>query len=151
MLSPEEREQIVNSAKEDEKSALEEQTQHLDEAKAAADEAAGHDKEAKQAEVAMKNPPKDLSEGDKNSFIEDKKNVIQSAKAAAKESRDKEAEARKAADESKAKASAAHEHGLHPELPTNDDEKNQFKQQTTEALDCAKNDLQTTQQASDLL
>jgi hypothetical protein len=165
VLTPEERESIIKSAKDDQQSALDEARQHADEAKqhadeakTAGDEAAKSDAEAKAAEVAGKNPPKDLSDDDKAAFVDEKKNAAETAKNNAKEARDKqaeaktaEAEAKKTEAESKAKATAAAARAKDPDVPITAEEKAQARQQNEEGIKSQKEEIATSEQAIQIL
>ncbi|MDB5289453.1 MAG: hypothetical protein JWL69_694 [Phycisphaerales bacterium] len=165
VLTPEERESIIKSAKDDQQSALDEAKQHADEAKqhaneakAAGDEAAKADAEAKAAEAAGKNPPKDLSDDDKAAFIDEKKNAVETAKSATKDARDKqteaktaEADAKKAEAESRAKAALAAGRIKDPDLPVTAEEKAQAKLQNEEGIKSQKEEIVTSEQAIQIL
>lgn len=151
VITKEEREQIVSSAREEQKSALDEAKQHADEAVAAHKEAEKADADAKAADAAAKNPPSDVSADDRPGFIEQKKNEAQQFRDAAKEARDKEAEARKAETESKTKAAASGKRIADPDLALSDEEKSDFKKRNDEQIASLQNDIKDTEQGLKLL
>jgi len=151
VMTKDDRDSAIKSAKEDQQSALDEAKQHADEAKAAKEEADKADADAKQNDALAKNPPSDVSADDRPGYIEDKKNAAQSARDTAKEARDKQAEALKAEKESRAKADAAAARVKDPEVPTMVEDKAQVKQQNEEMIKQLKEEIDNSQQAIKLL
>jgi hypothetical protein len=151
VMTRDDREAAMKSAKDDQQSALDEAKQHADEAKAAKEDAEKADAEAKQNDTLAKNPPSDVSADDRPGYIEDKKNAAQSARDAAKEAREKQAEALKAQKEAQAKAAAAAARVKDPEIPTSADDKAQVKQQNDEMIKQLKEEIDNSQQAIKLL
>jgi hypothetical protein len=151
VMTKEERESAVKSAKDEQQAALDEAKQHADEARQAHDEAAKADADAKAADAAAKNPPKDVSDDDKPGFIEQKKNDAQSARDAAKEARDKEAEAKKAETESKTKADAAGKRAANPDVPVSDEEKAEVKKQNEEMVTQVNDEIRSNEEGLKLL
>jgi hypothetical protein len=151
VMSKEEREQAVASAKSDQQSALDEAKQHADEATAAHREASKAEEDAKAAENAAKNPPSDVSADDRPGFIEQKKNEAQQFRDAAREAREKEAEAKKAEAELRAKAAAAAARAANPDLPVTDDEKAEVKKRNDELVASLKGEVNDTEQGLKML
>ena len=151
VMTKDDRESAIKSAKDDQQAALDEAKQHADEAKAAKEDADKADAEAKQNDALAKNPPSDVSADDRPGYIEDKKNAAQSARDAAKEARDKQAEALKAQKEAQAKADAAAARVKDPEIPTTPEDKAQVKQQNEEMIKQLKEEIDNSQQAIKLL
>jgi len=151
VMTADERNDVIKSAKEDQKAADEETKSHADAAKEATDAATKADAEAKAADTAAKNPPKELTGDDRQSFIDEKKQAAESARTTAKEAREKLVEENKAIAEAKAKSAAAASKAANPDLPVTADEKAEVKKQTDEGLAAAKADLQTAMDADKLL
>ncbi|HEX4796919.1 MAG TPA: hypothetical protein VH370_24220 [Humisphaera sp.] len=147
VMSKDEREAAIKSAKDDQQSALDEAKQHADEAKAAKEEADKADAEAKQNDTLAKNPPSDVSADDRPGYIEEKKTAAEAARTAAKEARDKQAEALKAEKEARTKADGFASRIKDPELPLTDEEKAQAKQQNQDMIKQLKDEIDATQQA----
>lgn len=151
VMTREERDAAISSAKDDQKAALDEARQHADEAKQAREDAAKADSDAKAADALAANPPVDVSADDRPGFIDNKKQEAQTARDAAKEARDKEAEAKKAQAESQAKADAADRRIKNPDAPATDDEKAQTKTQNDQMIAATKAEIENTQQALKIL
>lgn len=151
VMTAEERNDAIKSAKEDQKAADEEAKSQADAVKEATEAATKSDAEAKAADDAAKNPPKDLAGDDRQAFIEEKKQAAESARTAAKEAREKLAEENKALAEAKAKSTAAAAKAANPDVPVTPEEKADVKKQTDEALAAAKAELQTAIDAEKLL
>lgn len=151
VMTKEDRESAIKSAKDDQQAALDEAKTHADEAKSAREEAEKADADAKQNDNLARNPPADVSADDRAGYIEEKKNAAQSARDAAKEARDKQAEALKAEKESRAKADAAAGRVKNPDLPVTDDEKTQLKQQNQDMIKQLKEEIAGSQQTIKLL
>lgn len=144
ILTPDERNSIIESAKSDEQSAADEAKSHADEAKQAADDATKADNDATEALKLAKNPPADISADDKQQYIKDRQSDADNAKQAAKDARDRETEAKKAQKESESKIAAAKAKQKDPDLPTTDDEKADVKKQTEEAIASTKSEIDQT-------
>jgi hypothetical protein len=151
VMTKEQRQGAVQSAKDAQAAATDEAKQHAEEAKTAAEEAAKIEAEAKAAEALAKNPPADVEKDSRDDFIKAKREEAMNLLANAKESRDREKEARKAEAESKAKAAAASKAMANPEIPVTDEEKAQVKAENTEGLAAAKSEVDLLKQAGQLL
>lgn len=146
VMSKDERQSAIDSAKSDQQSALDEAKQHEDEIKQYTADAAKGDADAKAADELAKNPPPDVSADDRQAYIDGKKTEAQSARDAAKEAREKLQEAQKARSESLAKADAAKKKMADPDLPTTDDEKAQVKKENDDMIASLNIDLANAQQ-----
>ncbi len=151
VMTREQHDDAVKSAKDMQDSAREEVKQRGEEAKNASDEAAKFEADAKAADALAKNPPADVDKDAREDFIKGKKDEAESLRNSAKESRDKEKEARKAESESKSKVAAATKAMANPELPVTDDEKAQVNKDNEEGFANAKSEIETLMQASQLL
>ena len=151
VMTPDERQQAITSAKSDQQSTLDEAKQHADEAAQAHQEATKADDDAKTADNAAKNPPSDVSADDRPGFIEQKKNEAQQFRDAAKEAREKEAEAKKAEAEARAKAATAAGRVANPDLPVTDDEKNDVKKQNEDQVTDLKTQISDTERGLKML
>jgi hypothetical protein len=165
ILSKEEREQRVQSAKDQAQSARDEAKQyddqikqHQQEAKEANDEAAKQLKAAQDADALAKNPPKDVGADDRESYINDRKNEAQSARDAAKEANDRMTEANKSGDEAKksqaeatTKAATFDKQAANPEQPATDEEKQQIVKDNAELVDRLKQQINSSEQAQQML
>jgi hypothetical protein len=123
VLTSEDRDSAIRSAKDDEQTALDEVKQHVDDAAAAESEARQHDADAQAAEDLANHPPADVSADDRQAYVAGKKSDAGSARDAAKDARGRESDANKARLLAQAAADAAVQRAAHPELPLNDDDK----------------------------
>jgi colicin import membrane protein len=151
VMSKEDREQVIASAKTDQQAAQDEARQHADEVKQAQADAAKADADAKAADALAKNPPADVSADDRPGFIDQKKTEAQQARDAAKDARDKEVEAKKLQDESTAKAAAAGKKITDPTTPLTDDEKAEVKKENDDQVTALTNDISEGEQGLKLL
>jgi hypothetical protein len=151
VMSKEDRDQAVASAKSDQQSALDEAKQHADEAAQAHQEATKAEESAKSADNLAKNPPSDVSADDRAGFIEQKKSEAQQFRDSAKEARDKEAEAKKAEAESRSKAAAAASRAVNPDLPVSGDEKADVKKQNDDQIADLKKQIADTERGLKML
>lgn len=141
VMTKEERQSAIDSAKADQQSAQDEVKQHDDETKQLTEDATKADADAKAADALAKNPPSDVSADDRPGYIEGKKADGQTARDAAKEAREKLEEAKKARDESLAKASNAKKKTADPDLPLADDEKADVKKENEETIASLKTEI----------
>jgi hypothetical protein len=151
VLTKEQRESAINSAKEAQGSATEEAKQHADEAKTAADEALKYEADAKAADALAKNPPADVENDAREDYIKGKKEEAEQLRTSAKEARDREKEARKGEAESKGKFAAAGKAITNPETPVGDEEKAQVIKENEAGLANAKSEAETLTQAVQLM
>jgi hypothetical protein len=147
VLTKEEREAKVQEAKDAASSAQAELKQHADEAKEASQEAAEKDKAAAAADKLAKDPPPDISADDRAGYIEERKAEAQAARDAARDARDRESEAKKAITDAQARLDAVNKLAANPELPQTDDERAEVKQQTAQAIDTTRQEIEITTQA----
>jgi hypothetical protein len=141
VMSAEDRDESIQSAKDDQQSALDEAKQHGDDATAAQAEAKQHDADAKIADDLAANPPSDISSGDRPRYIDNKKSEAQAARDAAKDARSREDDAAKAEAEAQARATIAAQQAAHPEVPITDDEKATVKSDNDAAIAAVKTDI----------
>ncbi|HEY2589374.1 MAG TPA: hypothetical protein VGI81_26750 [Tepidisphaeraceae bacterium] len=141
VMTKEERQSAIDSAKSDQQSVQDEAKQHDDEIKQFTADAAKADDDAKAADALAKNPPSDVSADDRAGYIEGKKADAQAARDASKDAREKLDEAKKARDESLAKVAAAKKKVADPDLPTTDDEKADVKKQNEETIASLKTEI----------
>lgn len=146
VMSKDERQSAIDSAKGDQQSALDEVKQHDDEIKQYTTDAAKGDADAKAADELAKNPPPDVSADDRQGYIDGKKADAQTARDTAKEAREKSQESQKARDESLAKAEVAKKKMANPDLPTTDDEKAQMKKENEDMIASLTSELAAAQQ-----
>lgn len=151
VMSKDEREQAIQSAKAEQQSALDESRQHTDDLKQAGEEASKAEADAKAADALAKNPPSDVSADDRPGYIDQKKTEAQQARDAAKDAREKEAEAKKLLEESNAKAAAAGKRAANPDAPTTDDEKADVKKANEEEIASLKTDIADSEKGLKLL
>jgi hypothetical protein len=151
VMSKDDRDQAIASAKSDQQSALDEAKQRADEAAQAHQEAGKADDDAKAADNAAKNPPSDVSADDRPGFIEQKKTEAQQFRDAAREARDKETEAKKAEAESRSKAATAASRVANPDLAVTDDEKAEIKKQNNDQIAALKGEIADTEQGLKML
>ena len=151
VMTKEQRQSAVQSAKDAQTSASDEARQHAEEAKTAAEEAAKIEADAKAAETLAKNPPVDVDKDSREDYTKGKNEEAMNLLASAKESRAREKEALKAETESKAKAAAAAKAMENPEVPVTDEDKAQVKTENAEGLASAKSEVEILKQARDLL
>ena len=151
VMSKEDRDAAITSAKSDEQSALDEAKQHADDAASAHQELTKAESDAAAAEALAKNPPSDVSTDDRAGYIDQKKTESQGFRDAAKEAKTKEDEALKAQAEAKAKAASMHNRVIKPDVPTTDEEKAEVKKQNDEAIAGAKTEISDTEQGLKLL
>jgi hypothetical protein len=137
ILAPEAREAEVARAKENAASADEDAKGRTDEADAAAKEAKEDEQKASEAEKAAKSPEGDDDDA-KKAFADGKKAEAADARDAAKEARGREAEARKAAADARARGDLWRKHAETPEIPVEDDAKEQAKSENEAAIREAK-------------
>ncbi len=141
VLANEQREEIVNSAKDNQKSALEEAKNHTDAAKAALEEAATKDKEAVEAEKLAKHPPADVEKDNLADYIKEKREESKTAREAAVEARKNAVEEQKQEKECRAKAAMLAKQAENPDVPATAEEKEQVAKENKEAIDNARQEL----------
>jgi hypothetical protein len=141
VMTPADRDEAINSAKEDRQSALDEAKERGDDLTAALSEAKQQAAAAKSADDLAQNPPSDISADDRPAYIENKKTEAQSARDAAKEARTRADDAAKEVTEAQARAAVAARKAAHPEIPLTDDDKASVKSENDAAIASAKNDI----------
>jgi hypothetical protein len=151
VMTKEDRESAIASAKSDEQSAADEAKQHGDDATAAHQEMTKAESDAATAENLAKNPPADVSADERAGYIDQKKSEAQSFRDAAKQAKAKEEDALKAKADSLAKAAAAHNRVANPDAPVTDDETAEIKKQNDEAIASTKSEITDTEQGLKLL
>ncbi|MGD0541928.1 MAG: hypothetical protein ABSB33_10455 [Tepidisphaeraceae bacterium] len=148
VMTAADRDEAINSAKEDQQSALDEAKQRGDDAAAAEAEAKQHNADAKAADELASHPPSDVSADDRGAYIDNKKNEAQTARDAAKDALSREDDARKSQAGAEARAGAAARKAAHPEVPVTDDEKASVKADNDAAVTAAQSDIADCQQRS---
>ena len=147
VLTKEQLDAAVASAKSDREAAAANVTAADDAVKAIEDEAKGHDKEAADADALAKSPPADVSAEDRASYVDGKKTEAQTARDAAKESRAKLPEARRAVADARAAVAVIDGRIAHPEVPTTDDERAAVKAEDEQGIADAKAAADSANQA----
>jgi hypothetical protein len=147
VMSREDRDAAIKSARNDQQAALDDAREHVDEAKTAAGEATQHDNEATAADALAAKPPANVSADERQGYIDGKKAEAQTDRDAARESRDRLAEANKAKADADGKATIAAEKASNPDIPVTDNEKASVKAENEAAITQAQNDINGFQQA----
>lgn len=151
VLSKDERQQAIDSAKADQQAALDEAKQHAEEAKAAQADLDKADADAKTADGLAQNPPSDVTADDRPGYIEQKKQEAQTARDAAKDVLQKLGELRMQMAEAQAKAAAAGKRIADPDLPMTDDAKADIKKQNDEQIAATNNEIKDLEQTQKTL
>src|SRR5262249_43542086 len=141
ILSDQDRTNVISSAKEAQKTALEEVKRRADDAAATEADAVQHDTDAKNADEQAANPPFDISADNRPEYILNKKNEARAARASAVEARVVEADAKKSQAEAQAVADAAAQRIAHPEVAVTDEEKSQAQSDNDAAISQAEKAL----------
>ena len=148
VMSADDRDEAIKSAREDEQSALDEAKQHADDAAAAATEVKRQTIDAATAQGLANDPPADISADDRPAYIENKKNEAQTARDAAKDASSRIDDAVKAENDALLRGRIATLKAAHPEVPGNDDEKASVKADNDAAIAAAQSDIAECQQQS---
>ena len=141
VMTQDDRDAAIKSAKDQQQSALDEAKQHGDDATAAETDAKQHDADAKADDDLAANPPAEVSSDDRPGYIDGKKTDAQSARDAAKDCRSREDDAKKAQADALAVAAAAEQRTTHPEIPQTDDDKAAVKSEDDSAVAAAQSDI----------
>jgi hypothetical protein len=148
VMSADDRDEAIKSAKEDQQSALDEAKQHGDDAVSAEAEAKQQTKDAGTAQYLAGNPPADISADDRPAYMDNKTNEAQTARDAAKDALSRKEDAVKAQDDALFRAQVAAHKAAHPEIPANADEKASVKADNDTGVAVAQGDIAECQQQS---
>lgn len=151
VLSDDQRDAIIKSARDQQQSALDEARQHGDDAAAVENEAKQHDATAQRDDDLAKNPPSDVPQEDRPDYITTKQNEAQVEREAAKDVRTRVDEAKKAQADALAAAQAAGERAADPETPATDEQKAAAKADNQAGIVQAQRDIDGCNQAKTAL